>query len=178
MERLEVVLGLQGHNAGNWVGTLVLASPILLVATLIVPSLTVFSMVVWLTLVGGAFAASSRRRLERRRMITEKLQWSEQQPFPVVGYAEWLTSEVPLFDVTTKGPVDPAFAEAVSAVDPRIGVERLDPHTVRIAIPPKKHYSLTLADRESLHELFERLLVPMHKEVGVQGVEMGGHDKQ
>lgn len=127
-----------------------------------------------------AMIAAPRREAERRAAVAEGLAWATRQPFPVRGYDVWCLSEVPLLDVSLSAPVDRRqLTDAVAAVDRTIEVEWIDERTPRLHIPPRtvtegEGPAEWYADPAALHRVFERLLLPLHTDVPIERVDMGG----
>lgn len=182
-KRLERAVGVEGLDA-SWWGMAALVSGALGFHTCAIASVNENAFVMMLSfpipILLSAIWLSRRekRKREREAQVAEALAWAEAQPFPVTGYADWLASEVPLLDVVFAAPLDRRFADAVHAVDAAIEVNLLDDRTARLAIPPRvlergeaKH---RVGDREALARLTDQLLRPLHSEVGLVRVDMGG----
>jgi hypothetical protein len=163
---LAILVGCAGIN-GCVVGAKVDSAGIMLLS-MAIPTLFV---AIWAK-------ASENRKREREARVAEALAWADKLPFPAAGYADWLASEVPLIDVVVAAPLDRQFADAVHAVDPAIEVALLDERTARLAIPPRVisrgEAEHRVGDRQALARLCDRLLVPLHSEVGLVRVDLGG----
>jgi hypothetical protein len=127
-----------------------------------------------------AMVAAPRREDQRRAAVAEGLAWATRLPFPVRGYEVWCLSERPLLDVALSTPVDRRqLADAVAAVDPSIEVDWIDERTARMYIPPRTMtYSEAapdwFADPTALLRVFDGLLLPLHTDVPIERVDMGG----
>lgn len=127
-----------------------------------------------------AAVAAPRREDQRRAAVAEGLAWATRHPFPVRGYDVWCLSERPLFDVVLSAPVDRRqLTDAVAAVDPTVEVDWIDERTARLHVPPRTvgqrdGPSEWYADPAALHRLFDRLLLPLHTDVPIERVGMGG----
>lgn len=184
--RLERVFELQHNNASGF-GLLALLLWTMLVplcgaitaqdgnpAPAIMGVLAAVAATVW------GIAASGQRREQRRASVAERLSWAGKQPFPVRGYEVWCLSERPLLDVTLSAPVDHRqLADAVAAVDSTVELEWLDERTARLFIPPRtvtasEEPTHWYADPAALARLVDRLLVPLHTDVPIERMDMGG----
>ena len=102
----------------------------------------------------------------------------ERRPYPVDGYPLWLAAERPLFDVYLRRAVDRTVViDATAALDRDIVIEWLDERVFRVAIPacqfgsdPVQH----LGDRAAWLRFAEKILAPLHADIGIDKVEMGG----
>jgi len=116
-----------------------------------------------------------------RRAIGKGLRELEAWGFPVEGYREWLLADEPTFDVDLKRDVDvETISSSVRALDTAIVIERAGERrfrviTRRVAMPSKKHYepAVLVGDRRLLHELYARILAPLHADVGIVAMRMG-----
>jgi hypothetical protein len=97
-------------------------------------------------------------------------------PFPVTGYDAWLASEIPLIDVRVRGELDRTLvAGAARGVDRGLEVEWIDARMFRLATPPRRYGGGALVgDRALWTRLANEMLLPIHQDVGVDRVEMGG----
>jgi hypothetical protein len=184
--RLEAVFGVSAINAqGLWVGCLLAWTTMVPLCGVMTssdgnPASIILAVVVAVGLTIWAAVASERRRLQRRVAVDQKLASMQQLPFPVNGYELWCLSERPLFDVTLSTPIDNRqFIDAVAAVDASAEVDWIDERVVRIFIPPRtaeasEQPTSWYADHEALSRLFERLLLPLHSDLHIERVDMGG----
>ena len=184
--RLEHVFGVAGQNASSiWLLCLLLWTilvPLCGVMTsstgnpagILVALAGTIGVTIW------AATASERRRVARRAAVDQKLARMKQTPFPVEGYELWCLSERPLFDVTLSTPIDRRqFADAVAAIDASAEVEWLEERVVRIYIPPRtvevsEQPTSWYADHEALDRLIERLFLPLHSDLHIERIAMGG----
>jgi len=121
--------------------------------------------------------------LADRRAIAKGLREAERWGFPVRGYREWLLAAEPTFDLELRGIVGiDVIAQAIATVDPSIRIRAVDERTFRIvtrriALPGTKEGAspIYLGDRRLLEELVERILAPLHADVGIVEVRMGDH---
>ena len=114
--------------------------------------------------------------------------------FPIEDFDAWLLSGRPLFDIELRGIVDRASlaarlrsieaysAEQQSSVKWVEDVSWLDENVVRVETRPTLITPSTSRIRPfygGSHDLFKRLvaevLVPLHREVGIVTVRMGGY---
>jgi hypothetical protein len=118
----------------------------------------------------GAWAV---RHDARSELIDEKLRGVEHElPFPAGGYRNWLASDIPVMDVHLSMPIDVAqFARAAALVVRGTVVDTLDPHLLRCWIPPS---IAGTGDVHAFRRFVTMLLEPLHYEVGIERVELGG----
>jgi hypothetical protein len=184
--RLERVFKVNGHDAsGLGLGALLcwtIATPLCgaISAQDGKPVAIVFGAGTAIVVTVWAMIATPRRAEERRAAVAEGLAWATRQPFPVSGYELWCLSEIPLLDVVLTTPVaQRQLADAVAAVDPTIEVDSIDERTARLHIPPR---TVTegdgpaewYADPAALLRVFDKLLLPLHTDVPIERVDMGG----
>jgi hypothetical protein len=184
--RLEQVFGVAGNNASG-LGLLALLVWTLLLpicgvitnvdgnpAPAIIGTLCAIAATVW------ALTASDKRRAQRRAAVAEQLARVEKLPFPVRGYDKWCLSERPLFDLTLSAPIERRqLIDAVAAIDSTVEVEWLDERTARFFIPPRAVEAAEgptswYADPTALTRLFDQLFLPLHSDVPIESIEMGG----
>jgi len=125
-------------------------------------------------------AAAARRR---RAAVERALSWADSQPFEISGYRDWLVSDIPMMALRLRTPIDPKLLrDAIAAIDPSITTSIIDDKTVSISIPARtmtdvedrKAHNARFGNIEVLARMFERCIVPLHSEVGVERVAMGG----
>lgn len=185
-DRLEQVFGVAGVNASGlgllalvvWTVLLPLGGVITNVdgnpAPVIIGALCAIAATVW------ALVASDKRRIYRQAFVVEQLAKVEKLPFPVRGYDRWCLSERPLFDVTLSAPIERRqLIDAAAAIDATVEVEWLDERTARFFIPPRAVEAAEgptswYADPAALTRLLDRLFVPLHSDVPIESIEMGG----
>jgi hypothetical protein len=127
----------------------------------------------------GGLAVADRRAVANR--LREVQAWG----FPITGYRDWLLADEPAFDVELSREVDvEVIASSMRAIDGAIKIERLGGRrfrviTRRIALPsPKRNEpAIFVGDRRLLQELHERILAPLHSDVGITSVRMGERAK-
>lgn len=116
-----------------------------------------------------------------RRAIAKGLRELEKWGIPIEGYREWLLAEEPSFDVELRRHADlQIIATSTRAVDPGVRVRRIGDREVRfvtrrMAMPGYKDGDppVYLGDRRLLFELHERILAPLHADVGIARIRMG-----
>jgi hypothetical protein len=115
---------------------------------------------------------------DREKLFEEKLAWANTHPFPVSGLRAYLVSDRSLLVVRMKAPLDPAtMLAAISAVDPSISARSIDASSYELEIPPRKHignYDEQYGDFPLLKKVFAQLVLPVHGDVGVERVALGG----
>jgi len=138
----------------------------------------VFAWVGTFLWLGYTIWLGSKREKERKRKVSEGLQWATQLPFLVEGYDLWLISEEPLLDVTLQTPLATPLASALHAVNPAIEAEPLDDTTTRVLLPPRKaeqgETTLWIGDEEAFRAVVTKVLEPLHQEIGIVRVTVGG----
>lgn len=186
VRRLELAFGVAEHNAAMWGVFTSIAASLALSVSLTEASHgrqgnAPFTMLAWIVtcvLLGVTVWLASSREQERARKVEEGLRWAEQLPFPVEGFACWMMSEEPLMDVLLKTPLDARLDSALLAVNPAIRAEVIDERTTRVIIPPRKveHGESTdwLGDETTFRAVVQQVLEPLHREVGVERVVLGG----
>ncbi|MDB4961193.1 MAG: hypothetical protein JWP01_1192 [Myxococcales bacterium] len=123
----------------------------------------------------GAFALGDRRAIARG--LRELDVWG----FPIVGYRAWLLADEPTFDVELRRAVElQILVTSATAIDPAIAIRRINERsfrivTRRIALPATKEGATPtyLGDRRLLRELYDRILGPLHADVGIVTMQMG-----
>lgn len=177
-QRLQLALGVAGHDATGWSLATLFSGVIALVCTKFSNGIALGLFAVTLGLGIWSARLSAIRERERAERIAATLAWAKRMPFPMDGYAEWICSEEPLLDVVATRALGDAFEAAVHAIDPAASVELLDERTARIAIPPRTVGTSDsrdwFGDVATLTKLTEELLVPLHAEIGIVHVAMGG----
>jgi hypothetical protein len=124
-----------------------------------------------LPLVLAPVAAAIARLRTTRRAVAAELAWPARLPFPVEGYDLWLASARPILDVALRTPVERRLLfEGIAGFDPAIAVSHLDDRTVRLEVPARPGDYPAAA----FHALVAEVLVPLHQDVGIDGVSMGG----
>ena len=102
--------------------------------------------------------------------------------YPVSGLIDWLCADEPLLDATLKEPIEPRLLEdAVRALDANATVSWPEPTRARIALSPKelrpargRWPAVFGGDLALLRQLLTRVLDPVHAELGIVRVELGG----
>lgn len=119
--------------------------------------------------------------LTDRRAIRKGLRELDAWGIPIEGYREWLLAQEPAFDVELRRHADPqVISTSTRAVDPGVRVRRIGERemrfvTPRMAVPGDKDGEppTYLGDRRLLFELHERILAPLHADVGIARIRMG-----
>jgi len=133
----------------------------------------------------GVVAGMSGSAVVRRRRIARGLREVEDWGFPVEGYRAWLLADAPTFDIELARDVDiEVIAQSLRAIDAAIIVENLGERrfrviTRRIALPSLRRYepAIYAGDRRLLRELRDRVLAPLHADVGIRIMRMGDRAK-
>jgi hypothetical protein len=168
-ERLARIFGiepLEPLGASALAGLMaLLGSPVLWIASGSVAS--------WLV----AIFVDEQRKI--RDGVAEVSRWG----FPVSGYREWLLAREPAFDLELRRDVAIELVEgSLLAVDATIAVERRGERVVRVVmrrieIRGREGVPTFLAgDRKRLVELCDRVLAPLHADVGIAEMRMGDRE--
>jgi hypothetical protein len=123
----------------------------------------------------GIFEITDRRAI--RKGLTELDVWG----IPVEGYREWLLADEPAFDIELRHVADAqVISTSARAVDPGLRVRRIGEREVRfvtrqVALPGLKDGEppVYIGDRRLLFELWDRILAPLHSDVGIARIRMG-----
>ena len=123
----------------------------------------------------GTFAVTDRR------VIAKGLRELDKWGFPIEGYRSWLLAAEPAFDVDLLREIDiDMIITSCAAIDPAIVVRRISERsfrvvTRRIALPGTKDGDppIHLGDRRLLRELYDRMLSPLHADIGIVAMRMG-----
>ena len=123
----------------------------------------------------GGFAVTDRR------VIAKGLRELDKWGFPIEGYRGWLLAAEPTFDVDLLREIDiDMIITSCAAIDPAIVVRRISERsfrvvTRRIALPGLKDGDppVHLGDRRLLRVLYERMLSPLHADIGIVAMRMG-----
>jgi hypothetical protein len=179
---LEVAFAVDQHNAGWWGISAMMAWSLGITLAAAMGGRSGSGLAVVLGIPCALTVASiyymDRRAKERAERVDGELGRVSTLPFVVEGYREWILSEQPMFDVAVAAPIDHSFVDAVQAVDPETRVELLDDRSARVFIPPRKvergETTHGFGDATAFWSLAETLLVPLHAELGIKRVAMGG----
>lgn len=134
----------------------------------------------WL-IVGGVAAGMGGNVLDGRMLVKRGLREVERWGYPVEGYREWLLADEPTFEIEIARDLDPeVLVTSVKAIDPSVKVVRVRERTFQIvtrraALPPQRGETtpILVGDRELLMQLHEKLLAPLHADVGIRRMRMG-----
>ncbi|HEY5920662.1 MAG TPA: hypothetical protein VIV11_03280 [Kofleriaceae bacterium] len=120
---------------------------------------------------------------DEQRKIREGLAEVDAWGFKVNGYREWLLAREPAFDLELRRDVGiDLIAASVAAVDSTITVELRGERVVRVVMLPVEvrggpEVELFFAgDRKRLRELCDRVLAPLHADVGIAEMRMGDRE--
>ncbi len=123
----------------------------------------------------GIFEITDRRAI--RKGLAELDEWG----IPIDGYREFLLASEPTFDIELRHVVDAqVISTSARAVDPGLRVRRIGEREVRfvtrqVALPGLKDGEppTYIGDRRLLFELWDRILAPLHSDVGIARIRMG-----
>ena len=122
----------------------------------------------------GAFTTADHVR------IKNKLREIERWGFPVEGYRSWILAHEPAFDLELRSEVPLELFEAsLVAVDSTISVERRTGGILRVTmrridLPASRRLpSVEVGDHRLLFEVHDRVLAPLHADVGIVTMRMG-----
>ena len=136
--------------------------------------------------VAGLVAAHLGNAVARwrwRRAVAGRLGWFERQAFPITGARGFLQATRPMIDVEFRlPPTAHALAAALQALAPGAEVIAIDDRTLRIIAPDRTAASAPMGpapdapvvDAAWLRRLIEEVLTPLHDELGVERVHLGG----
>lgn len=104
--------------------------------------------------------------------------------FPVTGYREWLLAREPAFDLELQRAMAIELLQAsIAAVDPAIRVEERGDRVVRVVMrrievrAGDQVRAFLAGDRKRLAELHDRVLAPLHADVGITALRMGEREE-
>lgn len=157
------------------------------VATLAVAAAWLVSSLssLWLG-VGGAVIVTGHLslavgRARWRRRVARALAWLDGLPFPVTGVRGFFAATEPMVDVSFRAaPALADFAAGVRAYAPTATVTAIGPATFRLRWPiadqPDDREPPSKAPRDLgwLRRFVDEVLVPLHADLGVERVELGG----
>jgi hypothetical protein len=130
----------------------------------------------------AAFAASlGIFEITDRRAIRKGLRELDDWGMPIEGYREWLLADEPSFDIELRRFADAqVIATSARTIDPGIRVRRISDRemrfvTRRMALPGLEDGDppTYLGDRRLLFEIHDRILAPLHADVGIARIRMG-----
>lgn len=153
-------------------------------------SIVIGGGLVTISALGGAFAIIPAAAIAAglgifeitdRRAIQKGLRELDEWGIPIEGYREWLLADEPSFDIELRRYADAQIiATSARAVDPGIRVRRIGDRemrfvTRRMALPGLEDGDppTYLGDRRLLFEIYERILAPLHADVGISRIRMG-----
>lgn len=130
------------------------------------------------TIVGGHLLQAVGRARWRRR-TQAALAWTDAQPFPIAGVRGFFAATVPMIDVTfATPPALDAFAAGIRGHTGGARVVVIDDATYRIELPVRGSDdgdgAPPPADAAWLERFVAEVLVPLHEELGVAAVQLGG----
>jgi hypothetical protein len=130
------------------------------------------AFVIGLAALAGLARRVAARLGERERRLAAAV---AARPFPVRCYLIWLTADQPVFDLHLRGATDRAqAATALRAVSPAATLRWLDEGIARIELPPIEVGGGAGGDPALLRRFLDEVVAPLHREVGVSRLEMGG----
>lgn len=127
-----------------------------------------------------ATRASARRRAAA---VEALLAWERDLPFPVTGYVDWLVADAPALQLTLRAAIDPdLLRRALPAVDSAATLEVLDDRRFRVVFQATLTSTSGDVDGEAdrhgqvvvLRRFHAELLLPLHHDVGIEMLAMGG----
>jgi hypothetical protein len=139
----------------------------------------------WQTWVaGGALALGiTAMMVDENRKIADGLKEVATWGYSVEGYREWLLAHSPTFDLELRRDVGvDLLKSSLAAIDPAIIVERRGDRVVRVIMRRiempggEKQPTFLVGDRKRLFEVRDRVLGPLHTDVGIVAVRMGDRD--
>ncbi|HEY5951056.1 MAG TPA: hypothetical protein VIV40_36445 [Kofleriaceae bacterium] len=117
---------------------------------------------------------------DEQRKIREGLDEVHAWGFVVEGYRQWLLAREPAFDLELRSDVALQLIEgSCAAVDTAIEVERRGERVVRVLMRrvevrgSERSGSFLAGDRKRLSEVHDRVLAPLHADVGIVAMRMG-----
>jgi hypothetical protein len=123
------------------------------------------AFVIALTAMFSGSAATERRQAA----IAAELAWPKALPFALTGYRDWMASPRGVVVVKLQVEVEMhALVDAVRAIASEIETEVLDTRTFSLRFPASN-----FCDLPQLKDVFDRLLLPLHADVGIANVTMG-----
>lgn len=143
------------------------------------------AIIPWHTWIAGGAIALGLTALvvDENRKIADGLKAVESWGFPVEGYRAWLLAFSPTFDIELRRDVAvDLITSSLTAVDPSIVVERRGERVVRVVMRriemqgPENRPSFLVGDRKRLFEVRDRVLGPLHADVGIVAMRMGDRD--
>lgn len=152
------VLFIVGAAVTRWLGAGIAGSVTLLIG----------SYVVYAT--HDAVASQLRFRQDAARS------WAASCAFPVTGLDAYLAADRSTIALHLAAALDATtIAAAVKAVDPAIATRSVDARTFELVVPPRDigiHGSC--GDLAALQRIVDRVVTPLHEDVGVERVELTG----
>jgi hypothetical protein len=142
-------------------------------------------IVPWQTwIAGGALALGiTAMVVDENRKIADGLKEVGTWGFTVEGYRTWLLAHSPAFDLELRRDVSiDLLTASLAAVDPSIVVERRSERIVRVIMRRiemeggEGQPTFLVGDRKRLFEVRDRVLAPLHADVGIITVRMGDRD--
>jgi hypothetical protein len=145
----------------------------------------ILAVIPWQTwIAGGALALGiTAMFVDENRKIAIGLKEVATWGFPVEGYRDWLLAYAPTFDVELRREVATELIKSsLEAVDPSIVVERRGDRVVRVIMRRiemdggERQPTFLVGDRRRLLEVRDRVLGPLHADVGIVALRMGDRD--
>jgi hypothetical protein len=145
----------------------------------------ILAVIPWQTwIAGGALALGITAMLvDENRKIADGLKEVATWGYPVEGYRDWLLAHSPTFDLELRRDVSSdLISSSLAAVDPSIVVERRGDRVVRVIMRRiemeggERQPTFLVGDRKRLLEVRDRVLGPLHADVGIVALRMGDRD--
>jgi len=135
-------------------------------------------------IVGGALAVGITAMIvDENRKIADGLDEVKVWGYPIEGYRAWLLAHSPAFDLELRRDVAiDLITGSLTAVDPSIVVERRGERVVRVIMRRiemeggENQPTFLVGDRKRLFEVRDRVLGPLHADVGIVAMRMGDRD--
>lgn len=124
-----------------------------------------------------AAAASAARSHDRAvaSAVQELLAWESSHPFPTTGLVEFLVADRSTVRIRLAAPLEAAtFIDAVKVIDPTMAARASVERTFELVVASRRVGQEPFGDIGALKRIFSRLLRPLHDDVGIEQVELGG----
>lgn len=113
-------------------------------------------------------------RIHERQLdlaLERALAWQGTHPFPVTGLSDFLVADLTTATLHLRSDIDiDTLAGAAKAVDPQIAVSSVGGMAYELVIPSPNHHG----DVAALKRVFASIVTPLHGDVGIERVELGG----
>ena len=183
--RLELAADVYADRTGTGMAVLAMILATCAFTSLFFIAISATAGIVTLALVGGTFGAgffakrdATASEARRQLGVAKTLAWADAQPFPVTGYRDWLVNDRSVFLVELQKPIEKeTFVDAAKAIDPAIEADAIDDTQFSVVIPSRVVTGETPArygNVELLQTVWSKLVLPLHGDVGIERVVMGG----